>query len=558
MTTTLNTEVASEPAPLDPRADPVMVAMPDGIRLATDVYLPEPTTVPRPTVLIRVPYDKSGRYTFLPQIAARLTAHGFAAVLQDVRGKFRSEGERDPFVNEAGDGYATLDWIVEQPWSNGIVGMMGDSYYGFTQWAAVASGHTALRAIVPRVTGSDFFTMFSPHVVPRIPLYEWIVHTFSVSGMLERPLAAHTEGSRYALPEAAPQIADTLASLVAGNADGSLMTRALAGSSPASRLEIPALHMGGWWDNLQRSQLDDWRRVAGAPAGEHQFLRMRASDHEDFHLREDDEPHFDHEVDDEALRNYLDGMMAEPLAFFDHYLRERPGRWQAPRVRYELANADWCVADRWEPGDTTQVSLTLSRADLALSSSDGGQLSPAAPADSSTAGWTHDPDDPVPYLINSDWGQCANLPEEQELHIRQDVPTFTTARQGAPFDIVGHVTAELHVEASSPTTHVITRLLDVYPSGRARVILEGAAVAHTQSGTQRVAVDLGDTAYRVRVGHRLRLAVTSSCFPLYPVHPGTDADVWHPTSTAKSTHRLHCSTAAPCTLTLPVRGGSPS
>lgn len=384
------------------------------------------------------------------------------------------------------------------------------------------------------------------------------MHTFSASGLLDRPLVTRTDSYGYVLPEAAPQIADTLASLVAGNADGSLVMRALGEVNPASELQIPALHMGGWWDNLQRSQLDDWRRVAGAPAAEHQFLRMRASDHEDFHVHEDDEPHVDHEVDDDALRTYLDVMMAEPLAFFGHYLHERPGRWEAPRVSYEIANGDWCVADRWEPGDTSTLSLTLSRADLALSSSDGGLLSAATPVHDSTVCWTHDPHMPVPYLIDSDWGPCANLPDEQELHRRHDVPTFTSAAVAAPLDIIGHVTAELNVEATSPTTHVITRLLDVYPAGRARIILEGAVIAQTRAGAQTVTVDLGDTAYRLRAGHRLRLAVMSSCFPLYPVHPGIDADVWRPTSTAKARHKLHCSTVAPCTLTLPIRGAGPS
>jgi len=144
-------------APLDPRADARLVRMRDGVRLATDVYLPEPPGPRRPAILIRLPYDKSGRSTFMPAIAHYLTANGFAVVIQDVRGKFRSEGVAEPFVNEAADGHDALDWIVSQPWSNGIVGMSGDSYYGFTQWAAASTGHPALRAMVPRATGSRFF-----------------------------------------------------------------------------------------------------------------------------------------------------------------------------------------------------------------------------------------------------------------------------------------------------------------------------------------------------------------------------------------------------------------
>jgi putative CocE/NonD family hydrolase len=546
--------VASRPAPVDPRADSVMVAMPDGIRLATDVYLPEPAGAPRPAVLVRLPYDKSGRYTFLPEIAARLTAHGFAAVVQDVRGKFRSEGDRVPFVNEAADGAATLDWLTKQSWSNGVVGMMGDSYYGFTQWAAASTGHSALRAIVPRVTGSEFFRMFSPDLVPKLPLYEWIVHTFSMPGMLERPFAEASRGVRYTIPHEAPHVAQLLRDLVSANADQSLPNRAFPSGTPAGRLNLPALHMGGWWDNLQRPQLADWRKVGASPAAAHQFLRMGASDHEDFHLREDGEPHQNHEVDDAALRRYLDVMTADPLEFFDHYLRDRGGVWRAPRVRYEVANSGWRVADRWTPGDTVEVTLALGRLGQATGSCDGGELAPRATAGSSVS-WVHDPSDPVPYLVESEWGQCADLPDESLVHDREDVATFTSDPQEASVEIVGHISAELEVEAASATTHAIARLLDVYPSGRARLIVEGAAVAHTRSGPVRVSVDMGDTAYLLRAGHSLRLAVSTTCFPLYAVHPGTDDDLWRPESTGLVTQTLHSGRDQPSLLRLSVRGG---
>ena len=127
------------PAPLDPAAEQVMVRMRDGVHLATDVYLPD-GTAPTQTVLVRICYDKNGRYTFMDLLAPYVTERGYAFVVQDVRGKFRSEGTTMAFVHESHDGYDTLEWISNQPWSDGRVGMFGDSYYGFTQWAAVASG----------------------------------------------------------------------------------------------------------------------------------------------------------------------------------------------------------------------------------------------------------------------------------------------------------------------------------------------------------------------------------------------------------------------------------
>ena len=144
------------PGPVDPCAEQYMVPMRDGVSLAIDVYLPDDAG-PGPAVLVRLPYDKNGRYCWMPQIARHFTDRGYVFLVQDVRGKFRSGGEVNPFVHEIDDGYDTLDWIVGQPWSSGAVGMWGDSYYGFVQWTAVASGHPALRAIVPRVTVADLF-----------------------------------------------------------------------------------------------------------------------------------------------------------------------------------------------------------------------------------------------------------------------------------------------------------------------------------------------------------------------------------------------------------------
>ena len=70
-------------------------------------------------ILIRLPYDKSGEYTAMPATAARMNARGYHVVVQDVRGKFRSEGETVMFVHEAADGSDTIDWVIARPWSNG-------------------------------------------------------------------------------------------------------------------------------------------------------------------------------------------------------------------------------------------------------------------------------------------------------------------------------------------------------------------------------------------------------------------------------------------------------
>jgi uncharacterized protein len=112
----------TEPAPPDQLAEQSMVPMRDGVRLATDVFLPGDAGR-MPAVLVLLPYDKGGRYTFMSEIAPSFTDRGYAFVVQDVRGKFRSEGETLAFVHEVDDGYDTLEWLVAQPWCDGNVGM---------------------------------------------------------------------------------------------------------------------------------------------------------------------------------------------------------------------------------------------------------------------------------------------------------------------------------------------------------------------------------------------------------------------------------------------------
>ena len=546
------------PHPVPARALVHEVPMLDGVLLATDVYLPKNAAETSATVLVRAPYDKCGRYTFLPAIAERFTAHGFAVVLQDVRGKFRSGGEREVFVHEASDGAATLDWICEQPWSNGSVGMFGDSYYGFTQWAAASTGHPALKAIVPRVTGTNLFVNCRTDTVPLLPLYEWVVHTWSHEYLSEEPFGVTGPTPGYYVPDEHAQMWDVLHDLVSSASDGTLERRLYPAGRPAERLSIPALHVGGWFDNLLDLTLADWQRATRAPAAPHQYLRVNSVDHEDFRWHEFGSPYDDHELDDDALLQYLDRSLAEPISFLDHYLHERGGRWPAPTVAFEVTNSVPRVTDQWPPADSRAVDLAL--AEVPSAAVQGGRLVGLtgsavgfeADADESEVAWMHDPREPVPWLSASQWGQCADLPDESPLHVRDDVLTFDTEPVGRPVDLIGPVTFTGTIGATTARSHLVARLLDLYPDGRARLIAEGAAVVETGGAASSVTVDLRDTAYRVRSGHSLRLALSTSLFPLYAVHPGHDGDLWDVSTLVPVRQRLVSHPDAPCRLTVTV------
>ncbi|MGH3994827.1 MAG: CocE/NonD family hydrolase, partial [Pseudonocardiaceae bacterium] len=135
----------------------IEVPMRDGTVLRADVYRPEGDD-PVPAVLSRTPYDRG--FGLTPPAALdpeRAVEEGIAMVCQDVRGQYGSEGDFYPFRAEGADGFDSVEWVAEQPWSNGAVGMVGRSYAAATQWMAAAERPPHLRAIFPTAIGASFF-----------------------------------------------------------------------------------------------------------------------------------------------------------------------------------------------------------------------------------------------------------------------------------------------------------------------------------------------------------------------------------------------------------------
>lgn len=533
----------TEPAPLDDAASHHMVPMRDGVRLAADVYLPPGTVTEVPVIVMRLPYDKCGRFTFVPQIARYFNAHGYALVAQDVRGKFRSEGERTPGVFDVADGYDTLDWVVHQPWCDGTLGMFGDSYYGFTQWAAAASGHPALRAIVPRFASQEGpARWFKDESVVRAVGLDWLVDIFSLRGIMLEGGAVDWTQRPYdkLIPTDLPnaqRVFDEFRAL--GDDLPALFTTIYPDGLPAPRLNVPALHVGGWWDVAKTWQLSDWRQASQGPAAADQFLVMAAVDHYDLAYSLDGRAPESMLAGDAELERYLPRMLDAPIAFFDRYVRGRSDVAAPPRVRYEIANAGWATAAAWPPPGLDELTLHLGAAERATASIAGGTLAREPEPAVGHAAWTHDPDHPVPDLSAGDWELLAALPDECVAHGRADVATFTAPVTHEAIDIVGPVRAELTVDSSAPSTHVVVTLCDVTSVGRANMICEGVAAVVTGAGEVAATVELGDTAYRLLPGHRLRLAVCSSRFPRYLTHPGTDESVWTAEITMPARQKLH-------------------
>ena len=517
-----------EPAPLDPRAEQAMVPMRDRVRLATDVYLPQqPGRLP--AVLVRLPYDKCGRYTFMPQLAPCFTDRGYAFVVQDVRGKFRSEGETMPYVHEIEDGYDTLEWIVAQPWSNGAVGMWGDSYFGYTQWAVVASGHTALKAIVPRVTTIDLMDLDERRGDAVVQLYgaDYLAHFWTDNFIYDfepdwsrRPLAeAFDDG--FARIGKRSQGFDRL--MLKRGAEGfSLFPR---GRHPRECQRIPALHSVGWFDNIAPGSMRDYTELCAHPERSRlQYLIADAVDHENYHL--DDfpvQPSNDHEVDDAALARLLPTIAGPGLDFFDVFVKGEGDAVSVPRVRWFLGNDSWHASAGWPPRGVRELRFYLGSVGPAGAD---GHLTRSPEHSSAAVQWVHDPHRLVPSALIDPFSLIKHWPDEREIEARDDVLTFTNEPVANPVDLAGPVGVVLRVSSSAESMHLHVKLLDVFPDGSARMLVRGQTRVTRPGFDRSMRVDLGHIGYRVQPGHRLRLHIASSDFPLYLWHPGTSEDPW--------------------------------
>lgn len=501
------------------------VAMRDGVRLATDVYLPAGQRR-WPTLVCRLPYDKAGDECFMPEVARWFTERGYAVVVQDVRGKVRSDGDFVPFEAEIADGYDTLEWVTSQRWATGAVGMIGDSYYGFTQWAAAASEHRALCAITPRVASADFGGLLSPGGVFLLEVWTcWALETWIDDGLYD--FDGRLDWSVRPLRDIIPAV---LAGRRALGLDGWMQRGARPGGAVPVTGRIPALHMGGFADFVLPGQLATWRRArAGGPAPH--YLILDSTDHSWTSLRAPGEAYVDPHTSTRAMSRFLDRYLGPLLPFYEHFVAARNDyagaaiRWRAGRDR-----AGWREDDCWPPRRARPISWFL-----VADGSTGALSSYPHPVESQVT-WAHDPADPVPSCVHP-YYPLVEPPDESTILRRDDVTTYFTEPWPQPLTLAGPVTVTARLSSSAPSMHLMAVLYDVYPNGRAHRILDGA-VAVRAPWPAHAEIQLGDTGYVVAEGHRLQVSLSSSAFPKYALHPGTDEDCWTATTTSVSQQQL--------------------
>ncbi len=543
------------PSPVPATATQYMVAMRDGVRLATDVYRPA-AGCPAPAVLVRLPYDKNSRYVFMEQVARRLTARGYALVVQDVRGKYRSEGEPLGPLSEVRDGYDTIDWISRQVWCTGRVGMFGDSYYGFTQWAALSAQHPALRAIVPRVTSTDIsqFKHVWHGTVVDVP---WLRFVAYIAGCWTGRYVQEKEPDWGQVPltevfEAYFRDVGERSHWYDLMVPRTIPVPVYCEGHPHEARPVPTLHCVGWFDNVATFSMRDYMKLAASPsAGPYQYLYADSHDHENYHLANVPiQPADNHDTNDEALEKMLDGYIDPAIDFFDVFLLDTTDAAALPRVRWHLGHAEFRESPAWPPPESRPLTLYLT--DLSAAGESAGVLSASQPRAAETCEWDYDPGNLVTSTIGNSFAFLFEYPDESASVRHPNVLAFESKLLEQPLDLAGPVDLFVRVASSAPTTDIYAKLCDRAPDGSAHQIVRGQGVL-TEPGPGRLArIELGHTGYRLRPGHRLQLQIASSDYPEFPPNSGTTENRWTASARASSRQVLHTDAVQPSHLVLTV------
>jgi uncharacterized protein len=565
----------------------VPVPMRDGAILRADVW--RPAAEGRfPVLLQRLPYSKADPSVAVVQAGldpVRATEAGFVVVIQDCRGRFASDGEFVPFVHEAADGEDTIAWCAALPFSNGAVGMYGQSYFGATQLLAAAQRPPALRAIAPALTASEyydgwtyrggvlelgfvlFWTLFSlaGEDIARRPAPSQASLQAALDRRLSDPWAAFARlpvDDLADLEEVVPYYREWLE-----RAERDPYWRAIAPNERYEQIVVPALHVGGWFDPFLTGTLENFTRLRAEAGSEHARAAQRLVVGPWAHACLGDtigDVDFGPESS-QAATDWTD----MHLRWFEQHLRPETAADPAPTIRIFLMGARcWIDAEDWPLPGTRAEEWFLHSGGGANTRHGDGLLAPEpCAADEPFDSFDFDPAAPVPTA-----GGAAFLPgifvaghagprDQREVELRPDVLVYTSAPLDADLDIVGTVRVSLSVWSSAPETDFCAKLVDVHPDGRALSVCDGIARAVGPEPSRPVVVEMGATAIRVFAGHRLRLEVSSSNFPRFARNPNSGASrvAARPEDLVVATQRVHHDALRPSSLTLPIRsvpGGS--
>ena len=538
------------------------IPMRDGCVLKADLYRPDgPEKLP--VLLNRTPYDKSFPPITLNTLdVIRAARAGYNVVVQDCRGLFASQGTFQCFVDEARDGYDTIEFIARQPWADGKVGTFGASYMGATQWLAATQRPPSLKAMVPSITASDYHDgwVYQGGAFELFFSVSWLMITLGLSRLMRE---------RASNPKAAEELSALMGSIdvmrermeFAPLAEFPLFRtgapyffdwlahpyyddywRAICIEEQHDKIDVPALNVGGWHDIFMGGTLRNYlgMRARGASAAARAGQRLLVGP-------------WHHAVPFSSLVGQVDyGFRSGPVAidydgtqlrWFDHWLKgaDNGVEKDAPVRLFVMGVNEWREEQEWPPPGAQMRRYYLHSRGKANSAYGDGALATEAPGDEPPDSFLYNPLNPVPTagggLCCYANAQMGGALDQSMVEHRADVLVYSSEPLSEDLEVIGPVTVTLYASSSAPDTDFTAKLVDAGPCGFARNLTDGiirARVRESRSEPKLMVagkvyefkIDLWATANVFKAGHRVRLEISSSNFPRFDRNPNTGHELF--------------------------------
>jgi len=538
-----------------------MVDMRDKVQLATDVWIPDCTLEEArfPIILVRTPYGKDRTF----EAYLKFVQRGYGLIVQDTRGREASQGEFRSQGCESADGDDTLNWIHEQAWCDGNIGMIGGSYLGYVQWAAASSGNPHLKAIISIVTaGSPFVDFPRKGGTLASGMLAWIFamskRQFCPEAMMRndwdkiikvRPIK---DIPRRTLGYDIPLWNEIISHTVKDD-----FWEAWDWSLHGEKINVPSLIMSGWFDDNGQGSLEAWNMNA---KNNRKDIRMILGPwlHKANTTRDIGEISFGNN----AIRYDMDLTFQR---WFDRYLKGMDnGIDRIPAVQYYLQGKnEWKSADEWTPKAAVLKKLYLDSCGNANCSSGDGRLSWEKKFHEEYDAYIYDPENPVPHLIDISENEL-NVPADyKEVEKRKDVLVYTSDALEEEITITGEIYAEIYAMSSAKDTDWVIRLTDVDPQGNSRRLVDGLYRARyikdfkeeellKEGEIRKYTINMFHTANTFKKGHSIRIEITSSAENLaFPNH-NTGRDFSMDTDYALAEQRIFHSSKYASHVVMPV------
>ena len=546
----------------------VRVPMRDGVKLATDLYIPEGATGKLPAILIRTPYNRKNATKMGAPDLRMFAEHGYVVAVQDVRGKFDSEGHFTYWANDGNDGSDMLDWMAAQPWSTGKIGTYGCSYLGEDQILLAKLRNRHHTAMIEQAGGGTYRQMDlleggavslwaaswslrwgskieSNPTPPNIDL-EKMYLTLPLIDMLKKAGGPPTDFENLASHEPADPWWGQLGSI-----------------DDHDRFNTPALLMTSWNDTVANEAFVLAKLMRendeSARARDNQFVVVAPTTHCAY------ETATEHTI--VGGRDLGDARFDYPnlyLRWFDHWLKGIDNRIpEMPKVQFYVMGANrWRSANDWPIAGTKFTKYYLHSRGRANTRSGDGALSTAEPSEEPPDRFTYDPKSPVPTTGSSSAGGSM-AGDQREVENRSDVLVYTTPPLQEGVDVTGPLEVVLYIGSSARDTDFTAKLVDVYPDGTAFNLQWGILRARYRDGFNKkvwmkpgevypLKIDLHSTSNHFAVGHRIRLEISSSNFPRVDRNLNTGGNNYDETDPVVAENEVHHAKMRPSYIVLPI------